>query len=412
MKTQMRFPMLLLALLALLSGLTAGCDAHPTEPADGGVSLTPSPSAASLTEVPGVTEVMGRTGPGSSYALLVPRDWNGELVVYAKGYVQPFLEPTLDMEIPGVRDWLLGQGFAVAWSSNSETGYAVRDGWQRTHQLNGLFASEFGRPTRTYLLGLSLGGLVSEFLSERFPSQYDGTLSACGVLGGGRMNADYVAHFRVLFDYFYPGVLPGSLYAMPEGYLLIPPDPATGSPGSAAFHAVVNAVAGNPLPAMEMARVHQIDLAYASASELVASFLQVLGYQINGANALTERLKGHGFFDNAALRYTGSTDDDALNSGVARFRSDPAAEQYLERWWEPTGRIERPFVSLHTSRDPIVPARSADVFAAKVAEAGASEHLLQRTVEAFGHCGFGAADIPLGFQALVSWVRTGSKPPA
>ncbi len=253
--------------------------------------------------------------------------------------------------------------------------------------------------------------LVTEFLSERFHSQYDGTLSVCGILGGGRMSADYVAHFRVLFDYFYPGVLPGSLYAMPEGYFLIPPNPATGFPGSPAFHAVFNAVASNPLPAMEMARVHQIELAYADATELITAFLHVLGYQINGANAMTGRTKGHEFFDNAALHYSGSTDDDGLNSGVGRFSADPVGERYLEHWWEPSGRIAKPFVSLHTSRDPLVPVRSADVFAAKVAAAGASEHLLQRTVTAFGHCGFGAADIPQGFQALVSWVRTGERPP-
>lgn len=409
----MRMRMVLPTLLVVtVAGLAAGCDTGPTEPVDGSKGLKPTPLAATLTAVPGVTEVVGDSGPGSSYALLVPSTWNGELVVYAKGYVQPFLEPTLDIDAPGVRDWLLTQGFAVAWSSYSETGYAVRDGWQRTHQLNGLFASEFGEPTRTYLLGVSLGGLVAEFLSERFHSQYDGTLSVCGILGGGRMSADYVAHFRVLFDYFYPGVLPGSLYAMPEGYFLIPPNPATGFPGSPAFHAVFNAVASNPLPAMEMANVHQIDLAYANASELITAFLHVLGYQINGANAVSERMNGHEFFDNAALYYSGSTDDDGLNAGVGRFSADPAAENYLAHWWEPSGRIAKPFVSLHTSRDPLVPVRSADVFAAKVAAAGASEHLLQRTVEAFGHCGFGAADIPQGFQALVSWVRTGVKPAA
>lgn len=395
--------------VALLATIVAACDAGSTEP----IATRPAPAAitsASLTAVPGVTEVVGQAGPGASYALLVPLNWNGELVVYAKGYVQPFEEPTLDIEEPGVRDWLLLQGFAVAYSSFSETGYAVKDGWQRTHQLNGLFVKHFEQPDRTYLLGVSLGGLIADLLSERFHSQYDGTLSACGVLGGGAMSADYVAHFRVLFDYFYPGVLPGSLYVMPEGYLLIPPDPETGFPGSTAFHAVFNAVAGNPFPALEMAGMEQIALVYDGVGELITSFLHVLGYQINGANALTARLKGHGFFDNESVRYAGSTNDDAVNAGVARFRADPSAANYLERWWEPAGDIGNPFVALHTTRDPLVPARSADVFAAKVAAAGASHHLLQRTVDAFGHCGFGPADIPLAFQDLVTWVRTGVRP--
>jgi pimeloyl-ACP methyl ester carboxylesterase len=395
---------------ALTVFMAAGCDTAPTAPSVTAPGLEAPAALGSLTSVPGVTEVIGTTGPGSSYALLVPSGWNGELVVYAKGYVQPFLPPSLAIDAPGVREWLLSQGFAVAWSSYSETGYAVKDGWQRTHQLKGLFASEFGRPARTYLLGVSMGGLIAELLSERFSTQYDGTLSVCGVLGGGRMNADYVAHFRVLFDHFYPGVLPGSLYHMPEGYLLIPANPETGYPGSAAFNAVAGAVAANPWPAMQMASMEEIGLSYHSGVELVTSFLHVLGYQINGANALTERLNGHGFFDNETVRYTGSADDDALNAGVARYTADPAAEQYLERWWEPTGRISRPFVALHTSRDPLVPVRSADVFAATVAAAGASAYLYQETIQAFGHCAFGPADIPLAFNSLVTWVRGGHKP--
>jgi pimeloyl-ACP methyl ester carboxylesterase len=406
----MRRKNLVTVAVVIMAAVAAGCDSDPL--GTGGAIPPPDGPVQALSPVPYVTEVVGTTGPGSSYALFRPASWNGELVVYARGYVQPFLAPTLAIEMPGIRDWLLTQGYAVAYSSYSETGYAVRDGWQRTHQLSGLFTAQFGRPDRTYLLGISMGGLIAEYLSERFSSQYDGTLSVCGVLAGGRTNADYVAHFRVLFDHFYPGVLPGSLYQMPEGYLLLPPDPASGFPGSPAFHAVVNAVAGNPWPAMDMAGMDQIGLAYLDMGELVTSFLHVLGYQINGANALTERLNGHGFFDNAATVYAGSANDAAVNAGVARFTADPAAEKYLERWWEPQGRIARPFLSIHTTRDPLVPARGDARFAARVAAAGASDHLLQRSVNAFGHCAFTAADIPAAFMALVGWARTGVRPPA
>jgi hypothetical protein len=103
----------------------------------------------------------------------------------------------------------------------------------------------------------------------------------------------------------------------------------------------------NPLSAMEMAEVHQIDLAYTNATELITAFLHVLGYQLNGANALTERTKGHEFFDNAALYYSGSTDDDGLNSGVGRFSADPAAglvprtSRRDSRRWCPGSGLER-----------------------------------------------------------------------
>lgn len=395
--------------ILLTAAAVGACDtSDPATPA-----LLPEARPSSLSSVPGVQEVVGVTGPGSSYALFVPDGWNGELVVYAHGYVQPFLPVSFpDDEFAGLRDWLLVNGFAVAYSSYSHTGYAVKDGALRTHQLNGLFAETFGEPARTYLFGISMGGLVVNLLSERHGAQYDGTLAACGVLGGGMLNATYVANFRVLFDYFFPGALPGSLYALPAGYLVIPPNPDIGYPGSDGFWAIYNAVGANPLRAMEMAGIDQLDLAYNGFTELMTSFLHVLGYQVNGANALTEQLHGHGFFDNSTITYSGSTDDAAVNAGVARYSADPDAVNYLTHWYEPTGDIRAPFVTIHTTRDPLVPVAAEDSFALRVAESGASDLLLQRTVDSFGHCGFGAPDLPAAFMSLVQWVRTGVKPAA
>lgn len=395
--------------LALFLAALAGCDgAEMTAP-----DTRPDVAQLALSTVAGVTEVTGETGPGSTYALFVPVDWNGSLVVYAHGYIQPFLDPMLPDEplLAPVRDALLGLGYAFAYSSWSETGYAVKDGAQRTHQLNGLFAEQFRKPDRTYLWGLSLGGLVAEMLSERFASQYDGTLATCGVMGGGGWNAEYVAHFRVLFDYFYPGVLEGSLYAVPEGYLVIGPDPARGYPGSPAFQALYGALSRNPFPAMQMASIEQIGLEWnGNPTELIMGFIHVLGYQVNGANALTERLHGHGFFDNMETWYSGSADDPAVTAAVERYSGDPAAEKYLDHWWEPAGLIERPFITLHTTRDPLVPARTEAIFAERVSEAGRSSLLLQRTTDAFGHCYFQPHEILGAFSDLVDWVETGAKP--
>src|SRR5207237_318179 len=76
------------------------------------------------------------------------------------------------------------QGFAIAMSSFGETGWAEKDGAQSTHQLRALFTSRVATPTRTYLIGVSLGGLMTVDLAESFPAQYDGALSLCGVVGG------------------------------------------------------------------------------------------------------------------------------------------------------------------------------------------------------------------------------------
>lgn len=400
MRTFRFFP-IVLSVLAL-----SACDAEvPTAP-EAGAFTVEAPSAA-LSAVPGVEEVVGETGPGSTYALFRPEQWNGELVVYAHGYVQPFFAPSLispsEQElVPALRDGLLMQGFAVAYSSWSETGYAVKDGAQRTHQLNGLFEEAFGAPARTYLVGLSLGGLVVTMLSEKFAAQYDGTLSLCGVMAGGRWNAEYIAHTRVLFDYYFPEALPGSLYEMPENYYV--------TPGSPAMNAILGAVTGDFASAVQLAGIDQIDLKYNDPTELATGLLHALGYQVNGANALTDRLNGHSFFDNTATDYTGSGDDAAVNAGVVRIAADPAAVNYMDHWWTPAGRIGAPFITLHTSRDPLVPRRVQDIFANAVATAGSSDLLLQRTVDRFGHCAFTGEEIFDAFGSLVFWVRTGQKP--
>lgn len=418
-----------LTLLVITAAVLTGCDnATLTTPLDRH-TLTVEATAATLTAVPGVLEVLGESGPGSTYALLKPAEWNGGLVVWAHGYVQPFQPVQLPAaeHLPAVRDHALEAGYGFAYASYSHNGYAIKDGAQRTHELRGLFADAFDAPELTYLIGISMGGLIVEMLSEKYPAQYDGTLAACPVLDGP-YNAAYVAHFRVLFDWFFKdpatgaSPLPGSLYAMPEGYYMIPPNPLLPD-GSPAYQAVFNAVTASAAAvqtAAAMAAVEQIDLKLAPETfgfELVSSFLQVLGYQINGANVLSDLLHGHEFFDNSDTFYTSRLLTDASQSllnhpmyGVERFTGDPPAEKYLEHWWQPDGDLSDPFLTLHTTRDPLVPFRMEKRFREKVEAAGSADFLVQRSVEEFGHCTYGEAPLLQAFDDLVLWVEQGLKP--
>lgn len=428
--TQRRISPLLLAMLALAA--TAGCDGDFTAP-HSAPAVDEGAVTASLTSVPDVEEVIGQSGPGSTYALLRPAEWNGGLVVWAHGYIQPFQPvqlPADDFENLGaVRDHALRAGYGFAYASYSHNGYAVKDGAQRTHELRGLFSEVFGAPDLTYMIGTSMGGLIVELLAERHPAQYDGALGVCPLLDGP-YNADYVAHFRVLFDWFFQDAsgaspLPGSLYTMPAGYYLIPPNPALPG-GSAAYQAVLSAVASSPealQQAAAMASVEQIDLQLSQASpqvyaqELVASFLQVLGYQINGANVIDELTHGHGFFGNSETVYSSplltGEQEYLLNHptvGVERYVADPPAVQYLDHWWQPTGDLSAPFLTIHTTRDPIVPFRTEELFRQKVEAAGAGDLLVQRSIERFGHCSFGPGEVIGAFEDLTRWVEEGVEP--
>ena len=152
--------------------------------------------------------VDGRVG-GALYRLVRPANWNGRLVLYAHGFVPSDAPVALPAEGSLLTSLLAPQGFAVAYSSFSENGWAVRDGAERTHQLLGIFSARFGRPARVYITGVSMGGLIAIKLSETYPSVYAGALPAGAVAGGARRQFDYEANVWTLFDFLYPEVLPG-----------------------------------------------------------------------------------------------------------------------------------------------------------------------------------------------------------
>lgn len=128
-----------------------------------------------LVAIPGSRMAVGleiveeEIGSGSVYGLFLQDGWNGDLALYAHGYVDassPIGLPTAT-QIEPLRDAMPGMGYAVAYSSFSENGWAVDDGVRRTRQLRGIFNSEFGSPNRTYLVAHSMGALVAAKLAEK-----------------------------------------------------------------------------------------------------------------------------------------------------------------------------------------------------------------------------------------------------
>jgi pimeloyl-ACP methyl ester carboxylesterase len=339
----------------------------------------------------------GSTGPGSEYALAVPDTWNGELIVYGHGIVDPSAAvalPTTQDGFAAMRDAMLARGYAVAYSSYSENGYALKDAALRLHQLSGLFAAQFGQPTRTYLVGHSLGATAVQTLAERFPGQYDGTLAMCGLLGGAIPEVQYLGHVRALFDAYFPGVLPGDLLNVPT---------ASWRPGDPLFMPVLGALQqgfvtpGTPTLAFAIAA----RLPFTSAPELVAAAMNALGFNIRFTNDLLEHTHGHSFFDNMTTTYPSSVD--AL---VRRYAAAPDAVNYLQHYYTPTGTISSPMVTLHTTRDPVVPLFHESIYGSLAP----ADWLVQRTVDRFGHCAFNQQEVLTAFDDLVRWVNEGVRP--
>jgi pimeloyl-ACP methyl ester carboxylesterase len=346
--------------------------------------------------------VEGETGPGALYALDMPIAWNGDLVVYAHGIVDPVLPvalPSSQDHFAILRNALMDRGFAVASSSFSENGFALKDGAARTHQLTGLFTASFGRPRRVLLAGHSLGSIAALQVAESFPGQYDGAVIMCGFVGGTTPEIEYMANARVAFDYFFPDVIDGSVFEIPVDTDFRPPT-AT-SQGSDLFNAVQGALVGGFASSKTFQFASVAGLKWNTPQELVAAGLSVIGFNLRYTQSVLDHTHGHIPFDNRETVYTGSADDAALNDGIQRWTGDADAMNYIAHYYTPTGALQIPVQTLHTSRDPVVPAWHEDIFAKNVADQGATGLLEGNIVTAFGHCNFTDAQALAAFDRLV-----------
>jgi pimeloyl-ACP methyl ester carboxylesterase len=373
-----------------------------------GSSSNATVTAKGVKKEQSVGTIEGEIGPGALYRMSIPENWNGGLVLYAHGYVDPSAEGVaLPSYADDIQVALNSYGFGVAFSSYSENGWAVKDGVIRTRQLIGIFTSHFGKPQRTYILGHSLGGMVALMLAEKNPGLIDGAMSICSFVGGAPKQIEYIFHVRVLFDFYYPGVIPGTVTDVPEG-LDFWGDVAP---------AALAAMSANPDSALELALVDQVAIPWNTSVELSYSILTALYFNIAGTNDMLDRTHGHVMVDNTETVYTiwgfpipGQDDPVA---GVARYESTPDAEKYIEHYYLPTGKLKVPVMMLHTTRDPQVPYSHQLAYRQIVKETGAEGFLVQRGFKRYGHCTPPITEFETldSFLKLVAWVEDpGDKP--
>jgi pimeloyl-ACP methyl ester carboxylesterase len=368
--------------------------------------------------------VQGETGPGSLYEIHIPASWNGDAIFYSHGYRDAWSPVDLrDQDgLYAARDALGAMGYAVAYSSWSQNGFALKDGAQRMHQLRALLASEAGgQPARSFLVAHSLGSGVGLHLVEQFPDQYDGALLMCGLVGGSLTQTQYLGHVRALFDFFYPGALPGSATFVPLGTILT-------------IQQVAAAVQSNPLGLLVIASALQTPLPYIpsgsvmdpnslAAQTLVGSLYGALGFHARGIANVIDLTHGHLPLDNHDTVYEIGPNPllptsvlapifAQINANVGRFTMPQPARNYLTHYFTPSGNLQIPVLSVHNLWDPGVPAFHENVLLNAVTNAGATGNLLQRYELSFGHCNIPVSTALQGFLDLVGWVTTGTKPSA
>jgi hypothetical protein len=350
---------------------------------------------AALAQIPPDLPCAQRTLPSGALSLICvpPVGWNQQLVVYAPGYAAPgpmlsFRDLTLGgVSLPAL---VLSQGYAFATTSYRQNGLAILEGADDIRELVSLFTALKGAPDRTFMTGGSEGGLVAALLLEQSPELFSSGLAACGPVGTFRGQVNYISDFRVLFDYFFPDVIPGSAIDIP--FDVVRDWFTTYLP------AVLLKLKANPTRALELMRTSGAAYDPANLGTIGETAAHVLTYNIISTTDAAVKLGGNPY-GNQFKWYFGSSNDLRLNLRVERFAASAAAVAEMKAY-ETTGNLTKRLVTLHTTADDLVPFAHEPLYLAKVFLTGHSG-LVPLPVKRYGHCNFNATELLTAFALTV-----------
>ncbi|MGD9905984.1 MAG: hypothetical protein AB7U83_21135 [Vicinamibacterales bacterium] len=355
-----------------------------------GLAATPAGAQPPVPPVPdGCT--LGVLPSNAGALFCVPEAWNGQLVVYAPGYTPPqlplgFYQLTAadGTSLPALVQSL---GFAFATTTYRKNGLAIVQGSDDIRELVAAFPVATGRtPAKTHLTGVSYGALIATLLAERSPALFSSTLAACGPIGSFRQQVNYLGDFRALFDYYFPGVLPGSPVAMPAA--------AAAAWTSTHVPAIGAAFMANPGRALELMRVSRVAYDPTNLMTVIDSAVGVLSYNVLGLNDAIATLGGNPYGNRGRL-YFGSSNDFRLNLFIKRYDASPTALAAM-RQYETSGDLSIPLVTIHTTADPIAPFAHELLYLPKVDLTGRGR-FLPFPVARYGHCSFTGTEVGLAF---------------
>lgn len=404
---------LFLCLIVVAIGVAAPMRASAGSQPDARVQLAAQRVAQGAFSVCGADQPHNNSA--AVYRICRPPWWwikNGSLVIWAHGYVEP-TEPVAIPEdqlcvpdglcIPDVVNFL---GYDFATTSYSKNGLAVQEGIADVVELVDLYTAQYGPPSSVFLVGASEGGIITALSLERYPQIFDAGLATCGPVGDFPSQINYFGDFRAVFDYFFPGLIPGSPVDIPpqliadwDTYYATVVAPVLLDPANRDLVRQLVQVTGIPYDPYDV------------RPTVSQSITEVLWYNIVATNDATLVLGGQPF-DNTNRVYSGSRDDAALNAGVARYAADPAAMVEMQSRYQTSGNLSSPVVTLHTKLDQQVPYWHENLYLQKTILNGSwpLKHQNYPPPNRYGHCMFSTADV-IGAFGLMLTMTIGSQQP-
>lgn len=356
------------------------------------------PARLQAADPTGCTE--GTQTSGALYQICMPPSWNGDLLLYAHGYVSPLDPLAIPAESGEIASAANLLGYAFATTSYSVNGLAVQQGLADILDMVDVFSDTQSAADQVYLLGFSEGSLITTLAVEQHPDIFTGGLAGCGPLGDFQKQINYFGDFRLIFDYFFPDLMPGSP-------IDIPPDLMANWPDH--YQTTIEPVITDPANEKLLDKLFQVtDAPYDPAAPATRydTVYDALRYNVMSTNDGIAKLGGQPF-DNIGRVYTGSDDDIALNTSVPRYAADPVATAAITDY-QTSGDLALPLVTIHTTLDPIVPVWHTPLYRVKVMH---SDNLAQHdhmTIDRYGHCNFEQLEL---LNALALLLDRVSNPP-
>jgi len=360
------------------------------------------PGDPAFDALPGAKAFFGKYD-GGLYKIEIPDNWNGELALYAHGFVSNAGAQGSALRVGNspIREHLIKEGYAWAASSYRCNGYVPGQGLLDTMALTDLFTKSNGgrAPQRVYLTGTSMGGHVTLLGMHEFPTSFAGGLAMCPA-------------GPELFDFF----------AATGGAAEVITGVQATLPTLQADVAKMNELLGKPPDYTERGRqLASVEIQISGgprpfAVEGLASGGRFAG-NINPAAlagsttpssraVMTTQIK-YGIDDGLGLSA------DTLNKSARRKALDAEIRNPMGPYDELVpfdGKLERPTLTMHGTGDLFVPIFLEQSLKRAVVAAGKESLLTQRIYRIAGHCGFSQPEMIKAFDDLTTWVHKGAKP--
>ena len=180
----------------------------------------------------------GTTADGAPYAMQVPANFNGTVLLYSHGYRPNVAIPVgipgyggytvtnTPETAPGQSDanmaptqMLLAQGYALMGSGFSRQGWNLDAAVATNVELIDTFKKKFTSTTKVIAWGQSLGGIITQTLAEKYPNLISAAAPLCmadNVSAELTMAGDFLWGTKVLFN---PAIKGGNYSAGTAGYV-------------------------------------------------------------------------------------------------------------------------------------------------------------------------------------------------